>query len=165
VSKHLWLNLGCSTDVKSGFVNVDMRIFTGQERQIADCLWFDLNNDWPWLTSTVDYIHAWDIIEHLKDPVHTMNEIHRVLKPNGIIDIMVPTTEGRGAFQDPNHKSFWNRNSFFYYQDRNPHRERFGNEYGITARFDIVRERTERIADEVVKLNILLKAVKPDADR
>ncbi|MDP1796315.1 MAG: hypothetical protein Q8K78_02485, partial [Planctomycetaceae bacterium] len=26
-----------------------------------------------------------------------------------------PSTDGRGAFQDPTHVSFWNSNSFWYY--------------------------------------------------
>ena len=44
-----------------------------------------------------------------------MNEIHRVLAPGGILLSMTPSTDGRGAWQDPTHISFWNQNSFFYY--------------------------------------------------
>ena len=29
-----------------------------------------------------------------------------------------PSTDGRGAFQDPTHVSFWNSNSFWYYTKR-----------------------------------------------
>ena len=28
---------------------------------------------------------------------------------------LTPSTDGRGAFQDPTHVSFWNSNSFWYY--------------------------------------------------
>ena len=31
--------------------------------------------------------------------------------------IEVPSTDGRGAFQDPTHVSFWNENSFTYYTE------------------------------------------------
>jgi hypothetical protein len=44
-----------------------------------------------------------------------MSEIHRVLAPGGWAFIEVPSTDGRGAFQDPTHVSYWNENSFFYY--------------------------------------------------
>ena len=32
-----------------------------------------------------------------------------------MVIIEVPSTDGRGAFQDPTHVSFWNSNSFWYY--------------------------------------------------
>jgi hypothetical protein len=47
-----------------------------------------------------------------------MSEIHRVLCDGGWAFIDVPSTDGRGAFQDPTHVSFWNENSFWYYTRR-----------------------------------------------
>jgi hypothetical protein len=44
-----------------------------------------------------------------------MKEIHRVLAHGGWAFIDVPSTDGRGAFQDPRNVSFWNENSFYYY--------------------------------------------------
>ncbi len=38
-----------------------------------------------------------------------------MLAPGGFFLIRVPSTDGRGAFQDPTHVSFWNQNSFWYY--------------------------------------------------
>jgi len=32
--------------------------------------------------------------------------------------IEIPSTDGRGAFQDPTHVSYWNENSFLYYTDK-----------------------------------------------
>jgi hypothetical protein len=32
---------------------------------------------------------------------------------------MTPSTDGRGAFQDPTHNSFYNENSFWYFVDEN----------------------------------------------
>jgi hypothetical protein len=46
-----------------------------------------------------------------------MGEIHRVLAHGGWAFIEVPSTDGRGAFQDPTHVSYWNENSFLYYTD------------------------------------------------
>lgn len=75
----------------------------------------DLNDKWPFGDSTVGVIRAFDALEHLENPIHTMKEIHRVLVPNGYLISMTPSTDGRGAFQDPTHVSFWNENSFWYY--------------------------------------------------
>jgi len=166
--KGLWLNLGCSDNLIAGFVNIDKdfsgiddRNFT-EEQKNAECRRFDLTNmaEGFYKDSSVDYILAKDIIEHLPNKIETMNQFWRVLKPGGIVHIEVPTTEGRGAFQDPTHVSFWNRNSFFYFEDGNIYRERFAKAYGITARFQIVKEHTERFINDEVKLTISLKAIK-----
>jgi O-antigen biosynthesis protein len=80
---------------------------------------FDLNEKWELEDNSCSVVRAFDIFEHLKDPIHVMKELQRVLKPGGIAFIQVPSTDGRGAFQDPTHVSFWNQNSFLYYTDQN----------------------------------------------
>lgn len=75
----------------------------------------DLNNRWPFEDNSVGVFRAQDAIEHLKDPIHTMKEAYRCLAPNGWFLTHTPSTDGRGAFQDPTHISFWNSNSFWYY--------------------------------------------------
>jgi hypothetical protein len=56
--------------------------------------------------------------------------------------------------------SYWNRNSFLYYTAGDAHRERFGRHYGVHARFKVVAEDHTRYPDQVVKLKIILEAVK-----
>jgi len=77
----------------------------------------DLSQGIPLETSVVDTIFSRDFIEHLPDAFFIMKEIWRVLKPDGIAEIIVPSTDGRGAFQDASHKTFWNENSFGYWCD------------------------------------------------
>jgi len=146
------LNLGCSDRLFPGYVNVDLL-------QPAEVI-ADLNQCWPWNDSTVDEIRAWDLIEHLRSPINTMNEAFRVLKPGGKFDIIVPTTDGRGAWQDPGHVSFWNRNSFFYFEHRNPHLTRFAPANGVKCAFRILQSDQQWLADEVSKLHVVLEAVK-----
>lgn len=146
------LNLGCSDQLLPGYKNVDIV-------PPADFV-ADLTKVWPWEDNSIEEIRAWDIIEHLPDKIHTMNEAWRVLKPGGVFDVFVPTTEGRGAFQDPQHVSYWNRNSFFYYTSGIPERERFGDAYGVKARYKVIEEDQKEYPNEVVKLHILLEAVK-----
>ena len=152
--KQMKLNLGCCDAAVAGFVNVDIVAGPGVD-QVAD-----LAAPWPWSDNSVEYVRAWDIIEHLPDKIMTMNEIYRVLMPGGRAEIAVPTTDGTGAFQDPTHVSFWNRRSFLYYEAGNPYRERFANSYGIKARFRTVSERIDRSIDGP-RLTIILEAVKP----
>jgi O-antigen biosynthesis protein len=102
------LDLGGRIGCPPGFESVDLKD--------ADVV-CDLNKKWPFKDSSASVIRAFDCFEHLKDSIHTMKELSRVLKPGGIAFIQVPSTDGRGAFQDPTHISFWNENSFFYYTD------------------------------------------------
>jgi SAM-dependent methyltransferase len=146
------LNLGSSDATLRGFINVD--IVPGPGIEVAD-----LTKTWPWPESSVDYVRASHIIEHLPDKIFTMNELWRVLKPCGRADIAVPTTDGPGAFQDPTHVSFWNRRSFLYYEEGSPYRESIAKPYGILARFHVVRERMDDTFDGPV-LAITLEAVK-----
>ena len=104
------LDLGGRFNGKEGFTSVDL--------QDAD-MNCDLNEKWPWANGSVGVIRAYDIFEHLTDPLHTMKEVFRVLAPDGILLSQTPSTDGRGAFQDPTHKSFWNENSFLYYTHAN----------------------------------------------
>lgn len=149
----LKLNLGCCDAHIPGFVNVDR---CEPADQIAD-----LRHRWPWNDNSVDEVRAHDIIEHLPNAIFTMNELWRVLRPGGRAEIVVPTTEGRGADQDPTHVSYWNRNSFFYYTHGDAHRERFGRHYNIDARFKVIKEAFGVYPDSVTKLAITLEAVKP----
>ena len=75
----------------------------------------DLNNPWPFKNGEVGLVRAHDALEHLKDPIHVMKEAYRCLCPMGWFLTQTPSTDGRGAFQDPTHITFWNSNSFWYY--------------------------------------------------
>jgi predicted SAM-dependent methyltransferase len=145
------LNLGCSDNHVSGYINVD-------RCEPADVV-ADLSQPWPWSDSSIHTILAHDIIEHLPNKIQTMNEAWRVLMPQGVMRIKVPTTDGMGAFSDPTHISFWNRASFWYYEHSNPHRERFGKAYGIEARFKTILERVT-FWQTIPTLEIHLEAIK-----
>lgn len=158
------LNLGCSDRHMPGYVNVDIcppadLIVDLSEQRWR---WFVPEEDdlHSWDTSSIDEIFAHDIIEHLPNKIWTMNEAWRILKPGGKFDIMVPTTDGRGAWQDPTHVSYWNRNSFWYYTDGDAHRERFGKAYCIEARFAVMYEEPIFHPNEITHLHIILEAIK-----
>lgn len=75
----------------------------------------DLDDAWPFDDGAVGLFRAHDALEHLKDPVHVMKEAYRCLATSGWFLTQTPSTDGRGAFQDPTHVSFYNSNSFWYY--------------------------------------------------
>lgn len=147
------INLGCCDATLPDHVNVDLVAGPGVD-VVAD-----LRHPWPWEDGSIQEVRAFDVIEHLPDKIHTMNEMWRVLRAGGVAKIAVPTTEGPGAFQDPTHVSYWNRRSFLYYEAGNVYRERFARSYGIRAAFRVVWEHTTQTMDGP-RLEIHLQAVK-----
>jgi len=88
----------------------------------------DLRRGLPFTDNSVGHINAQDFLEHIPGchnskcrhtdaycTVGMMNEIWRVLAPGGFFTSSTPSSDGRGAFQDPSHVSYWNPNSFWYY--------------------------------------------------
>ena len=103
------VDIGGGLNPFPGYVTVDLR-------ETADYV-CDLNDGIPLPDNSVYVLNASHIIEHLYDKTKIMSEIHRVLAHGGWAFIEVPSTDGRGAFQDPTHVSYWNENSFLYYTD------------------------------------------------
>jgi O-antigen biosynthesis protein len=79
-----------------------------------------LAGHWPWADGAAGLLIARDLLCKLPEPARVMAEAYRCLAPNGWFLTDTPSTDGRGAFQDPRHVSYWNANSFWYYT-RDPH--------------------------------------------
>jgi predicted SAM-dependent methyltransferase len=121
----------------------------------------DLNDGIPLEDNSAGVINASHVIEHLKDPIKTMREIHRVLADGGWAFIQVPSTDGRGAWQDPTHVSFWNKHSFWYYTRADKARYIRNS----TIRFQEFRNEDTTWDDGVVVTDCWLAAIKSDARR
>lgn len=119
------LNLGSGNIVKQGYVNVDVTQYPGVDQVV------DLDKvPWPWEDNSVDEIYASDALEHFAplgrgagqlNIIAIMGEIHRVLKPGGLVELIIPSTDGPGAFQDPTHVTYWNKNTFLYFVKESPY--------------------------------------------
>lgn len=106
----LKVDIGGGLNPYPGYTTVD-------QRETADYV-CDLNDGIPLPDNSVGVLNASHILEHLHDKTKIMSEIHRVLAHGGWAFIEIPSTDGRGAFQDPTHVSYWNENSFLYYTDK-----------------------------------------------
>lgn len=148
------LNLGCGyRKLGDGFINIDNR--TETEPDIV-C---DVTAGLPFNDSSVDYVNASDFLEHIPigETIGVIEEIFRVLKPGGTFESLTPSTDGRGAFSDPTHRSFWNRDSWLYYMV-----DDYRNLYGIKAQFTgHVQDYITNDALHIIHTRTLLQAVKP----
>jgi len=102
----MMIDLGGGFGKPEGYVSLDMR---------GGDILADAKQGLPFQDNSVGVIRAHDFLEHLPDKIGIMNEIYRVLAPNGWLLSQTPSTDGRGAFQDPTHVSYWNENSWWYY--------------------------------------------------
>lgn len=136
--EHPKLHLGCGKKILPGFVNVDIVDAPGVD------LVCNIEGGLPFVDDSFDEVRAVDVLEHITPGkiIAVMNDIHRVMKPGGVFRVHVPCAPGITAFQDPTHVSFWNEESFTYYEDGHRRREHYGVTYGITARF--VRKKFKR---------------------
>jgi SAM-dependent methyltransferase len=105
------LNLGCGTDYRQGWVNVD-RTWPGLPNppQVDEIV--DLDGPWPWADGSADAIIAYSVFEHLDDVMHAMAEAHRVLKAGGHIRIVGPSQTSANWCADPTHKRAFNKYTF-----------------------------------------------------
>jgi len=153
--KKLCVDIGCGSRKATGFVGVDLAPAPGVD------IVADLSKAFPFGDSAVDELRAYDVIEHLTDRIHTMNEIWRVCKPGAKVDIRVPSSDGRGAFQDPTHVSFWNINSFKYYCIEFPPYLELCHQYGFKGAFRLLKLDHEQSPNNVVHVNAELEVIKP----
>lgn len=123
------LNLGSGFNPQEGCTNIDNRA------EVHPDIVCDVTEGLPYGDNSVDVVLAFDFLEHIPigKTIGVVEEIHRVLKPGGLFRSITPSTDGRGAFQDPTHVSFWNCNSFLYFTQKE-----YRKLYGIKADFEIV---------------------------
>lgn len=110
------IDLGAAHNKPSGFIGLDK--VEGVDMQ-CDALSAFCGEE-PIEENSVGCIRAVDFLEHIPigQVIPLMNGLYRALAPGGWLITMTPSTDGRGAFQDPTHCSFWNENSFWYYTNR-----------------------------------------------
>ncbi len=50
----------------------------------------DISNGVPFPDHSFDYVFCIEVLEHVLSPFHTLGEIHRVLRPGGVLILSVP---------------------------------------------------------------------------
>jgi O-antigen biosynthesis protein len=108
----LALDLGAAHNKPEGYLGVDAH--PGEGVDFAGDIFDILHHMYD---GSVGVIRAADFLEHVTDKVRLFNEFYRVLAHGGMVLSLTPSTDGRGAHQDPTHVSYWNENSFWYFTD------------------------------------------------
>lgn len=104
------LVLGCGELKHPGAVHVDVRGNVG-----ADVVW-DLNErPWPFKSGEFGEVLAEDVLEHLDEPLPTIEEAHRVMATGASLCITTPHYSHPNSWHDPTHKWHFTEKSFDYF--------------------------------------------------
>jgi SAM-dependent methyltransferase len=125
------LNLGCGTDIREGWVNLDLAQLPGVD-VVHDLRELPL----PFEDQQFTEVLARDVLEHV-DYLPVLRELHRVLRPAGCLHVSSPHFTSPAVWIDPTHRTAFSIDTFRF----------FVREARFAARayyFDFSFERLER---------------------
>ena len=126
------LNLGCGTDPKPGFLNVDFMELPGTDL-VADLSDLAANPlDLP--DDSVEEFLAIHFLEHLADPLPFMQEMWRLAEPEATFLLATPYGSSDDAWEDPTHVRPYFANSWAAFSQ--PYHWRSAG-YGYTADWQV----------------------------
>lgn len=170
----LKLNLGCGRNPVPGWVNVDIAATPGVD-VVADldaCRTHPL----PFADNSVSQMRMEHVLEHIRDTLALMQELHRIAEPGALLAIRSPYGSSDDADEDPTHCQHFFMNSFAYFSQPMYWRADYGYR-GDWAAEDItllmrkqdneglpieaVMRKVAQLRNVVVEMVAVLKAVKP----
>lgn len=145
------LNIGSGRQLIEGFKNLDiMQIKTEAGNNLVDWVIDVSKEKLPFEDNSVDEILCDNTLEHLDDMIFALNEMHRVLKPEGILTGNVPICNTNAHWKDPTHKRCFVRDTFAYFtgvaewnKDK-PSRPKYAD-YGIKPWHNLGIEQVEEV--------------------
>ncbi len=110
------LNLGCGRARRDDCLNVDRRPSVGPDLQ------WDLDQyPYPLPSQHFEMIYALDIVEHLADLPVFMEEAHRLLRPDGVLEVTTPHFSCANSYTDPTHRLHLGYFSFDFFTATSPY--------------------------------------------
>jgi len=119
-----FFKIGLSRDIpqliplpEGDFVGVDIGA-SGTKKIMPVCVglpdWRWPRDNLPFQDDTVDVATAFHFLEHLsgEDAISMLREIERVLKPGGVVNVVVPYYNSSMQAHDLTHKSCYNESTF-----------------------------------------------------
>jgi ubiquinone/menaquinone biosynthesis C-methylase UbiE len=104
------IELGCGLRKAEGAIGLDIN-----PRSDADVLCDLESGNLPLRDSSVDKVLACDVLEHVDNFVAVVEEIWRILKPGGILEVSAPFMSSVNYFSDPTHRRAFTSMSFDYF--------------------------------------------------
>jgi hypothetical protein len=80
----------------------------------------DVQRGLPLASASVDNVFAVHVLEHLTDLLGAMRELHRVLRPTGVLHVLTPDWRSVNAVADPTHCRLMAAKTFEYFCSPRP---------------------------------------------
>lgn len=140
------LHLGCGNDVLPGWINHDLAELPGVD------VVHDLDSyPWPFEDDRFAEIRLHHVLEHLSEPVRAIEELYRITRAGGTVQVRVPYWNSTDWASDPTHKTPFSEHSFDFFDPATRHgRER---PYYSSARFSI-RSKTFWVKPAIAYLQV-----------
>lgn len=123
------LNLGCGREYREGWQNWDV------SRVVKADAYLSIGDDpFPTEDETFEEIYCSGVLEQILENeslVYAMNECHRVLKPTGMLTVIVPSAKFSNAFKDPMDVRQFTEPTFKYFEAESQEYKSFGSVYGF----------------------------------
>lgn len=109
-NRPLKLNLGCGNSTIEGFYSLD--VVGGAEIDILA----DLNEPLDLLPdNSVAKIYSRHAFEHVRELISLVEELYRVLAPDGTVEVIVPHFSNVYSFSDPTHVRYFGLYTMYYF--------------------------------------------------
>ena len=148
-------NLGCGENKRRGFINVDRSPKVNPDicEDVTVTPW-----DWAEWEKTVGLIFADNLFEHIREEplLKVMQECHRLLKPGGLLQIIVPISAPdnfMAMFSDSSHVNHnFTSETYDYFDHRHIRWKRYGRAYGNPKFERTVQVRNGRFLEVELKV-------------
>lgn len=129
------LNVGCGTDIRSGWINLDSTALPG-----VDVVHDIERLPWPFADAAFDVVLCQDVLEHT-DYIPIMRECWRIMKKDARLIIRVPHFTSKNNFSDPTHRRLFSINTFEFFCAAPAHAKARGRGYYFDFHFARVLRR------------------------
>jgi len=96
------LDVGCGSAKFPGAIGLDISADTQ-----ADVVHNLDELPYPFEDSSFDQVLMQDVLEHVHDPIRVIEELHRVLRPGGRLQLRTPHFSSVLAYGDPTHRHYF----------------------------------------------------------
>jgi SAM-dependent methyltransferase len=101
------LNLGCGSDYKEGWLNVDVL------RGVRADKHFSLDKyPWPLKNNSFNQVLMKSVLEHLENPINALKEVIRISRDKARLTVIVPHARNYAYLSDLQHKTNFTETSF-----------------------------------------------------
>lgn len=107
------LNVGCGRDILPEWINLDYAALRGIDvvYDLERCAEIPM----PFEDDSIDEFLLSHVIEHIRNSMPMMQELHRIAKPGALARIRLPHGASDDAWEDPTHVRSYFQQSFGYF--------------------------------------------------